>query len=399
MNNLLKIKNNLSINDIEGFYDLLYSNDNKILDIQLPNELTNNYIGLTPSLIQFIATWIRSSKYGKLILNIEEPDNDKIRSLYDNEYIFPIISLVWNEKGIFNKSGKLNLREDLKNFQNELFLKMKKIRALKGEKLLLTNFDHLPKELGILNCFEKNGEFISNEDELFYSLRDTLNDEVLKYDNSIRKQFFDLDNELELNGIIYELMKNTFEWAKDDEYGEVLDPNIRGVLIKSIRKKREKILEEYNDSEAIINYFKNKLLKENDRGEIHFFELSVFDSGSGFIKKFKSNNSYRELDDISIIKKCLTKHFTSATGLNMKDKGKGLDRILNILNLKGFIRIKTDQYCVYRNLITNKLDEKGIMSENEIELYDWVTNRNDNFIKHQYASGAVITIIFPLSIN
>lgn len=400
MGNVINLKRSLSLVDIENHYELIFNDDISIIDILLPNELTNNYLGLTPSLIQFIATWIRSPKYGKLLLNIDEPDNEKIKHLYDNEYIFPIISLVWNENGVFDKSGTINLREYLRDFQNETFNKMKKIKSLKGEKLLLTNFDHLPKERGILQCFEKNGEYISNEDELFYSLRDTLNDEVLKYDRSIKSQYFDLDNELEFNGIIYELMKNTFEWAKDDENGNLLNPNVRGVLIKSIRKTRKKILEEYNDSEAVIKYFSNDKLKENDRGEIQFIELSVFDSGSGFIKKYKKTNQVSFLNDIDIIKRCLTKHCTSATGLNMKDKGKGLDRILNILNSKGFIRIKTDQYCVYRNLIENKLKiENNQNLENDIEIFDWETNLNNTFTKHHYVFGSVITIVYPLSIN
>jgi hypothetical protein len=103
------------------------------------------------------------------------------------------------------------------------------------------------------------------------------------------------------------------------------------------------------------------------------------------------------LTDIEIIKKCLIKHNTSARGLGKDDKGIGLDRILALLNNRGFIRIKTGSSCIYRNLISSPYKQVGKDNVDEMELYDWKTNSSDHFSKFHYAVGSVISIIYPLS--
>ena len=92
-------------------------------------------------------------------------------------------------------------------------------------------------------------------------------------------------------------------------------------------------------------------------------------------------------------------HNTSAKGLEKDDKGIGLDRILSILNKKGFLRIKTGNICVYRNLITHnhrEIDKEDIGS---MELFDWIKNSNSDYTTLKNAKGAVVTIIYPLSIT
>ncbi len=194
-------------------------------------------------------------------------------------------------------------------------------------------------------------------------------------------------------------MKNTCEWAKNDENGGSYDPNIRGLLMKFYKKTRTKLLEEYRGNLAVCDYFNNKLLKENVKGELYFLEISVFDSGAGFVQKYKSLNENTKLSDIEIIKECLIKHNTSAKGLDKFDKGLGLDRISNILTGKGFFRIKTGNRCLYRNMISHKLLSKETNNVNDMQLFDWKTNQNDVFTEYESASGSVITIIYPLSLN
>lgn len=396
---IITVDKNIGLIEIDSLYSELSKaiKTNALIDVIIPKELKRNYLGITPSLIQFIATWIRYNNSGKLRIDIENPSEELVKDIYDNEFIFPIVSLVWDTNGVFDKSGTNSLRNVFKVIQNATFLKMKKVEAFKGEKLLLTNLDHFSEEKGILPCFEKNGEFISNENELLESLRDTLYYDVLKYDKSARNNY--LKEQIELNGIVYELMKNTFEWAKDNDRGIPFDPNIRGLLIKFYKKTRIKLIEEYNGNAAVCNYFKNDLIKENDKGELYFLEISVFDSGAGFVQKYKSLNEDTTLNDVDIIKKCLIKHNTSAKGLDKFDKGLGLDRILNILNGKGFFRIKTGNNCLYRNLISNKLKPNETNAVDEMELFDWKTNDKNTFTQYEYASGSVITIIYPLSLN
>ena len=269
------------------------------------------------------------------------------------------------------------------------------VEALKGWKLLLTNFDHLAEDRGILPCFEINGSFIQNEAKLANSLKNGLK-QVLSFSQNAEK-IYDFYKD-ELIGITYELMKNTFEWGKDDEDRVPLDPNIRGLLIRFYKKTRVKLNEEFGGHTGLSEYFKSDVLKENVNSELLFLEIDVFDSGVGFASKYKSLNPGDNLNDIDIVKKCLIKHNTSAKGLERDDKGIGLDRILTILNKKGFLRIKTGTVCIYRNLISHpykKVNKDGI---SEMDLFDWKKNSDKEYTSFQESKGSVITIIYPLSI-
>ena len=396
---LITIKKNIGLKEIDRLYLDLYSGIkiNTVINVILPKELTKNYLGLAASLIQFVATWTRYSNSGKLMIDIEKPSFNDIEALCAFEFIFPIISLVWNSNGVYDKTGEVSLRNDFKEMNALIFDDMKKVKAMKGEKLLLTNFDHLPKEHGVLATFEKNGIYILNENDLLESLKPTILNDVLRNSKESKSIFETVQKDF--IGIVYELMKNTFEWAKDDELGVPYNPNVRGILIKFNKKKRIKLLDEYKNNSAVCKYFSSDVLKENSLGQLYFLEISVFDSGAGFIRKYKSLNNDTESSDIDIVKKCLIKHNTSARGLDKADKGKGLDRILDILDNKGFLRIKTDQLCLYRDLISDKYKVNETNDVKEMELFDWKTHSNEVFTEYRYASGSVITIIYPLAQN
>jgi hypothetical protein len=394
----IRIEKNIRLEDLESIYRQFYSHVKAdiTVDLVLPKEFIHYYVGLVPALYQFVITWMRYSKSGKLLLDVDSPDNTDFEKLYENELLFPVVCLLWNKNEVYNKTGKINLRSYLKQVNGFYFDKMKSVEALKGWKLLLTNFDHLPEERGILPCFELNGAFISNESKLSNSLKNGIK-QVLGFSKDAEETYNQVKEHL--IGITYELMKNTFEWGKDDEYRVPLDPSVRGILIKFYKKTRSKLKEEFKKHSGLSDYFNSEILKENSTSELFFLEIDVFDSGVGFVKKYKSLNPNENLKDVDIVKKCLIKHNTSAKGLERDDKGIGLDRILTILDGKGFLRIKTGKVCLYRNLISHpykKLDRDSIA---EMELFDWKKNSNDEFTSFHESQGSVITIIYPLSFD
>ena len=394
----IKIEKNVKLEDLDKLYQNLNSHikADVSVDLVLPKEIESNYVGLVPALYQFIITWIRYKKSGKLLLDIDKVNETALDKLYENELIFPIISLLWNKCEIYNSTGKINLRSFLKPKNVAYFDKMKSVEAQKGWKLLLTNFDHLPEDRGILPCFELNGLFNTNETQLSNSLKNGVK-QVLGFSQDAEKTY-NLEKD-HLIGIIYELMKNTYEWGKDDENRVPLDPSIRGLLIKFYKKTRTKLIDEFKYHQGLSNYFKSDVLKENVKKELFFLEIDVFDSGVGFIKKYKSLNPNEKLKDPDIVKKCMIKHNTSAKGLEKDDKGIGLDRILTILDKKGFLRVKTDSVCLYRNLISNPYKKIQKENINDMELFDWKKNSNKDYTSFQLAEGSVITIIYPLSFD
>lgn len=395
---IIKIDKNIKLEDIESCYGELHGYMEKQLpiDLSLPKVLEHNYFGLIPSLYQFAVTWVRYSNSGKLLLDIENIAETDLDKLYENELLFPLISLVWNKNEVYSKDGLTNLRSILRPKNVEMFEKMKKVKSLKGSKLLLTTFDHLPEDRGVLPCFEINHEFIKNEFVLTSNLRPSLT-EILNFSIETKTNYELVGKHL--MGIIYELMKNTYEWAREDENRVPFDPSVRGLLIRFFKKRRKSLLEDFQNHTGLTDYFESNLLKENTQNELYFLEVSVFDSGIGFIDKFKSLNPTETLSDIDILKKCLIVHNTSAKGLYKDDKGIGLDRILSILDKKGFLRIKTGNLCVYRNLITHNHKELDKDDVNSMELFDWNKNSNTDYTSFNNAKGAVVTIIYPLSIN
>lgn len=396
----ISIKKDTKLQDIDDLYKQLgnyATNYPEIsVDLLLPIELisSSNYIGIIPSLYQFVFTWIRYENSGKLLLDITNPEKANFDEIYENELIFPLVSLVWNKNGIFNNTGKVNLRSFLKNFNVNYFDKMKAVEAQKNWKLLLTNFDHLPEERGILPCFERNGEFTATETTISNSLKKGIQ-QVLSYSIDAQESYEEIRPHL--MGIIYELMKNTFEWGNKDENNVPLDPSLRGLLIKFYKKTRNALVEDFKNHKGLSTYFKDSALKENSKSEIYFIEIDVFDSGVGFVKKFKSLNKTGNISDIEIIKKCLIKHSTSAKGLGKDDKGLGLDRILTILDGRGFLRIKTGSSCVYRDLINQPYKKLTTNEIDKMNLLDWKSNSNSNYTEYIQAKGSLITIIYPLS--
>ncbi|RZF61741.1 hypothetical protein [Sphingobacterium corticibacterium] len=398
MEKIIKIRGNTTLGDFEKLYNDLYSSINKkeYVSVQIPKNLSRNFFSITSSLIQFVATWIQCGFAKRLILNIESIDEETLTKLYEQEFIFPLVALSWNDVLIEDVNGK-NVRAHLRYYQNEFIRRMRKVEAMrKGEKLLLANLDHFDNATGLLPYLETKDEFIAQEPDLNDSLKPPIMNQVLHYTLSyFQKNLSSVYDDI--IGIIYELLKNTQEWGKEDKSKTPITPNIRGVFVKFYKRNRAKLLEEYADEKPISDFFKDEqTIKNNTLGEVYFIEMSVFDAGAGFVKRFVEERS-ESLHDIDVIKKCLIKNQTSSIGIFKKEKGKGLDRILRILDTgKGFLRIKTDKYCLYRNLTKNPYQEIEKGNFQQMELFDWKTNSKNNFTEQKYSSGSVVSLLYPL---
>lgn len=394
LQNVISIKPTSTLEDVDLYYTELYRyiKQDATVHVSLPKLLKKHYLGLVPALIQLVSTWVRYEKSGKLLLSISpNASAEEIDELYENELIYPLTALVWNKNEVYDKGGSINLRSLLREKNREVTSKMKSVKAFKGYKLPLIVSDHIAG--ANLPVFEANNDF-KNEEEIKESLRPAVN-EMLNYILSLKSEH---DTVLsDLKKITFELMKNTFEWGRTDEDNVSLDPNLRGVLFKFFKNRRKTLVNDFKEHPGVVNYLNNKLLKENALGELYFLEMSVFDSGVGFIDKFKSLNPSTKLSDVDIVKTCMIKHNTSAKGLEKEDKGIGLDRVLKTLNKKGFLRIRTGTVCLYRDLIANNYLELEKGDVAKMELFDWNKESNSKYTAFPSAAGAVITILYPLS--
>jgi hypothetical protein len=104
---IITVDKNIGLTEIDNLYTDLYRaiRMNTLIDVLIPKELKKNYLGITPNLIQFVATWVRYKNSGKLRIDIENPTEELVNEIYENEFIFPIVSIVWDANGVFDKSG------------------------------------------------------------------------------------------------------------------------------------------------------------------------------------------------------------------------------------------------------------------------------------------------------
>ena len=396
----LKVSKTLTIEDIDDLYQKLAKWEGKI-DLYLPNSITSWDFGISTLLIQFVNSWIRSGKQGLLVLDaLKHNLHDEDVSIDIPDHIFPSIIMCW-DKGIVD-SKRNDLKSVLRPYNEVIIKSMQsldttpifkpKLIKQKGFKSLLTCFDHLPPDKGLLQCFYINNQFISNEETLLDTLEETF-DYIISYSSKTKQAFHKV--KVELAGIIYELMANTHQWGRTDPNSQFLNPNIRGILLKFVKKKRTSFVDNYVEHEGLRDYF----LSFKGSGaleELHFIEISVFDSGAGFVDKYHgSENPDMPINDqVITIKDCLIEHNTSDKTINRETKGKGLNRIMRILDKKGFFLIRTSNCFVFRNMKDHPHLETD--DNKDIQLFDYKTCSSDDFSFYPKCSGSNVTIVYPV---
>ena len=209
----IEIKRNSNIEDIDSLYYDFFDkiDESEEYKILLPKRIDNLFFSLNVSLLQFVSTIFKTGRLKTIQVKIDSNNKTEIENIYDDEFFFPIISLLWNEVNIID-TNEDNLRPILREYQNDFFKNMRASKSMKGEKFLLANLDHFSENKGILKLFENNGEFNSNEYSFKKALEQIIKDDVLKYSSNNQFQFEKIKDDI--SSIIYELMKNTFEWAK-----------------------------------------------------------------------------------------------------------------------------------------------------------------------------------------
>jgi len=384
----ISIPKNITPRKMEILYRRYIDNEvGGVINLKIPGALNKYTFGLLGDLLKFIITLNNKSNIQTLELDI---DHENLNSFYDQEYAYPVISLLWNTTNFIDKNN-VNIKDSLRELQNDFFIKMNSLDRIKGNKYILTNTDHLSKNKGLIRLLESPDGFNDDEDQIKYSVKKIFNDYVLTFNKNNKIELANLIEDI--GAIVYELTKNTYEWGKTDQNLIDIPASVRGVYFRFHINNSNKILEEFEET-PIQSFFQHPFILENcvnEHNQIYYLEILVFDSGVGFIDKFTNKET---LTDLEVIKKCLVKNQTSSTSNLKSKKGIGLDRILNILNKKGFVKISTDKYCVYRDLIKDNYRPIDIEKLKDLKLEDWNNDgfKTDNIVKSQ---GSYISILYP----
>lgn len=355
------------------------------ITLLIPSDLAQYRFGLLADILKLIITLNSTCDIKIVKLDFDSSELDKF---YEQEYSYPLVALLWNTTVFVDKEGK-NIKSLLRDKQNEFFKKMNSFEKFKGNKHIWVNTDHLSKSKGLIRLLENSNGFNDDEEKITYTIKKILTKNILTFN---KQNLTEVEDILEdIGAIIYELTKNTFEWGRTDANFVEIPSSVRGAYLRFHINKKEKITEEYIGT-PIAAFFDHKSIETeslNHLKQVYYLEILVFDSGVGFIDKFHQKD---ETDDLSIIKKCLIKNQTSSTSNLKSKKGIGLDRILKILDKKGFLKISTDRYSVYRDLIKDKYEPVKNNNLKDLVLEDW---NQDGFKNQIKAQGSYISILYP----
>lgn len=387
INSMIKLDNKTNIQLLERAHKDVLKNDN--VSLYLSKNLSSIDFGLIPTLIQFISTWYNKTKEGKIILDVKK--HKDLDDLYHLDYLFPSLVYCWN-RAIEDIEGN-DLKPLLKKRNEVQYELMRTQVGGKGQKILLSCFDHLSVKKGLLNAFYIDGIFISNEMQFDFAIDKAIK-KVVSLNRELRANNFTPAHS-DIISIIYELMKNTDDWGRTDIFNKPLNPNTRGLYLKFHRQKRQNYLAAFENNSGLRDYFSNDNFVANSQDELYFLELSVYDTGIGFIQRYEGKEVVEPGKQIEIIKKCMLKNNTSATGVDKEIKGQGLDRIMRILDNKGFFWLRTGNVSIFRNLRKNRYKENCTIEE--VELFDWFNNSSSNFSNLGAVQGSVITLVYPIS--
>jgi hypothetical protein len=389
---MIKVAGNISIPKIQNLYAELATSQDAVIDVHLPKKFEKLDFGLLFSYLQFLATWVRNNRSGKLHLPVSSTE-EAIEYLDNNEFVYPSIVLAW-EKEIVNANGE-NIKSELKNPSKEYFNRMD-FFDLRGTSVPIYCFDHDKSNRGLSRHLYKNFRELANETTLGFNLFNAFK-KVGDFNKgafraSVKGSYDDFI------AIIHELFTNTHEHAKTNELGYNLYPNIRALQLKFHKKPINKFIEQFQEYSGLVQYF-NSGFKLNEQGELYLLEISILDSGPGFVKRYKKISDYNLAisEEVEIIKQCLYRHNTSSEGFRGEIKGIGLDRVLQTLDQKGFVRIKTSRVDVFRDMKSNHYHHHNAASE--IQLNDFQNNSTNDFTIYPAAEGTLLSIFYPLEYN
>lgn len=381
----IKIIKNTTHKHLEDIYRKINKYKDEFIELSIPNELSQYRFGLLADILKLIITLNSSSHIKSVKLDFDLNELDRF---YEQEYSYPIISLLWNNSLFLDSNGE-NIKSLLRGKQNEFFLKMNSFEKFKGNKHIWVNTDHLSQSKGLIRLFENANGFNDDEEKIISSVRRILVENVLTFN---KRNIQEIESIIgDIGAIIYELTKNTFEWGRTDSNSVEIPESIRGAYLRFHKNKKERLIKDYLGT-PITTFFEHKSFEQeslNHLEQVYYLEILVFDSGVGFIEKFQERDV---TNNLNIIKKCLIKNQTSSVSNLKSKKGIGLDRILKILDNKGFLKISTDIYEVYRDLIKDNYKPVDKNNLEDLVLENWNPEGDVNQVK---AQGSYVSILYP----
>jgi hypothetical protein len=189
------------------------------------------------------------------------------------------------------------------------------------------------------------------------------------------------DLTLELGTLLYELFKNTDQWATLETDSSPIERSVRGIRaeLTRLRTLRSEALSERH--KAYINQIESLL------GEPDLLEITIFDSGPGLAARSRRMVPGRDFTLEEEYEAVLERLQLRASTTSKSHRGIGLMEVMRALTrAKGFVRIRTGRLALFRDFCTSPLT-----SVEDLYLNDWISGS-----LRQSDSGRVEGLLFSI---
>lgn len=321
--------------------------------LEVPQSISyGGYLGRSIAFAQLIATWANSCVAPRIRTTLERNSPHTHSSFVSRIHG---LAAAYYAKEITAKDGTTNLKNVLLQAAKpriEAMAQRQFATVAKGQLTELIFVHHAlrqfhsatyrrqPRHADLMDP-ERHGELIVPPREMNALITNALEAQRLLHSDLAHIQRLLEKEGLPLGHLLHEVFRNTAEHAYLHNR-RIPTKGIRCILI-AVRACDPSSLQPHAltsvEHPSVTAYF-DKLRQRAGlhRDRVHLLELSVLDTGPGFVETIRSALP-QATSDANCVQKCFEDHVSSKLGLN---SGLGLGRILSQVNsLRGFTRIRT----------------------------------------------------------
>ncbi len=397
---MIELRGRSSIAEMEALVARIVSAP-RDADILLPNSLKQKSFAASAAYMQLLVTWARHCPDGRLRLHVQEDDGDEraqvtLERALKADHAMLAAALAGDVRA---RRGIRDLTPLAAPILRERFARMDRSGTTlrKGGKTFAMCLDDSAYEAPPLLYRDRPANLARDPELLgregFGSLAQQIQ-ERLNAGIGGGGAFAGVGG---LSSTLYELFKNTHEWARSDAVEIPYPPesSARGVRVERHNVDAALELGMVKDQPALRDFFSHPSLAPRD-GRRRFVELTVFDSGPGVASRRLLVKHPERADpdvgaELSTLRECLRKHVTSSTE---DAQGVGLHKVCkDLTDLSAFLWLRTGRLSLYRDFVAMPYDPEA--DADEPYLLDWSAGLG-GVTENAPATGSFFTALLPI---
>lgn len=212
------------------------------------------------------------------------------------------------------------------------------------------------------------------------------------------------DVQLEQLGLfLYELFRNTHDWARTDETGAAFDRSVRMIRSEYVGYALDVHLGHVAGDRMLEEFLGHAIHAGRERddakvqGMRRFIEFTILDSGPGLAARELAEHGMPQgsaeltVDrEYAALTACLRRHMSSSGQLG---RGNGLHLVQELLTeLNGYLRIRSGRLAMARDYVR---DPYSVQDEREPWLHDWASV-SDQPTEMAPVVGTLVTVVVPI---